>query len=554
MKLFAEHLLVAFFFLGMLFIGPGAYLDHHLAHDVPYGYGASDAFQHQTRAQAIKDAGHFRFDPAYISKSLEGIEGRYPPVLYHSAIGLSVASGLAVYDAIYILVLLCCVVACIAMYVLIRTYHKTIGLLSLPPMLLLFYFPASIGLYWGHWPSILAQAFLVLFFWAVSKTTHERSYALIGGSLSIIALTHTSEAVFAGVFLACFFITSILAKTLSKDQVKNIALGIGLALMFASYYLVIFMNTWAKAQPYQFSIQSAWVGNPGFYLFSFGLLLIPLLIGLIIAVSKVSQPPIATIAGLAMLGAGFLNYAGFDVRAFQLRFFWPLYLAIFFGIGLYFLLKPLALKAGSIVNVCALALIALSVSGLISWPVISQTEDYSIPSIPYVKSYGQGMMDAYHWQAFIWLSENTPPHSQIYFFYGDIYGNDALLRNTKRVHAQADPQGFVQKIQERNITPLFLSEIPGDNGGILAKRTGAFSFTDAVSEVPLEYFFGEKNICDFDYFVFDRQSGQQVLAQYNMLLASKIEEQGGQVVFSNELIVIIKNTNTGGECIAQGTF
>ena len=56
-KIDFEKLLLAAFFALLLFIGPGITLNHKIMHDFPYGYSASDAFQHQVRAEAVKDAG-----------------------------------------------------------------------------------------------------------------------------------------------------------------------------------------------------------------------------------------------------------------------------------------------------------------------------------------------------------------------------------------------------------------------------------------------------------------------------------------------------------------
>ena len=69
-------------------------------------------------------------------------------------------------------------------------------------------------------------------------------------------------------------------------------------------------------------------------------------------------------------------------------------------------------------------------AGTIKFPVMRQTPVQTIPYLPYFNmDTNQGMMNPFHWSALKWLSENTAKDSKIYFFYGDIYSQDALLRN-----------------------------------------------------------------------------------------------------------------------------
>src|SRR3989338_9922551 len=99
-----EKAALAAAFLLFLYMGPGALLGHGISHDYPFGYLASDAFQHQTRAEAIKDAGNFRYEANYISHGFENAVGRYPPIIYHLAVILSYLTKLEVYDSIYFIV------------------------------------------------------------------------------------------------------------------------------------------------------------------------------------------------------------------------------------------------------------------------------------------------------------------------------------------------------------------------------------------------------------------------------------------------------------------
>jgi len=131
-KIDLDKIILLIFFVIILFVGPGVLFDHKIKHDFPFAYGASDAFQHQIRAEAIKDAGNFRYEATYISKGLENVVGRYPPVIYHLAVIWSYAAGIEAYDSIYFIVVFFAVIAGFVMYFIIRNFNKTVALLSIP--------------------------------------------------------------------------------------------------------------------------------------------------------------------------------------------------------------------------------------------------------------------------------------------------------------------------------------------------------------------------------------------------------------------------------------
>ncbi|MBU90222.1 hypothetical protein CMO94_01665 [Candidatus Woesearchaeota archaeon] len=554
-KIDMEKIILLIFFAAILFLGPGVLFDHKIKHDFPFAYSASDAFQHQVRADAIKDMGNFRYESSYISNGLEGTVGRYPPALYHLAAILSYSAGIETYDSIYFIVTFFAIIAGLVMYFIIRNFNKTVALISLPLSMLIFSFPVSIGFLWGHWPSILSQSFLVFFFWTIMRMDVKHSYLLIALALSATALTHTSETIFAFMFLALFFAIKLVAKKLSKHDIKNMIVSLVIFFVASVYYLIIFQNTWAKGQVYSFAVQPVWEGNPGFYVAGFGLLLIPMALGFIFSLPKLKNLHVSVILGLAMLISGFLNYAGFEYRAFQIRFLWPIYLSVFMGFGIYVLFKFVVKKWNFVYTSTIVIILVVLLAGAVKFPILKQTDIQVIPSMPYLnRATSQGMMDQYHWQALKWLSENTEQDSKVYFFYGDIYNQDALLRNSKRSHSQVDFNDFVKALQDRKIKQSYITELPGDSGGGITIRKGLFEFEPATESLPKEYFYGPKNICTFNYHIFDKVSRQEVLAQYNILIASKMVEKNAQVVFENNAVVILKNNNVGADCIEEGSF
>jgi hypothetical protein len=540
----AERVFLLVMFSMLLHIGYSNLSDHALQHGFPYSYLASDSFQHQTRAEALKDAGNFRYEAPYISMGFEGVVGRYPPVIYHLAVIFSYLSGLEVYDAIYFLVFLLASLAALVMYFIVRGLNRNIALLSLPFSILIFAPGSYMGFLMGHWPSITSQLFLLAFFWALYRIELRASFLFLSAFASGMALTHTSEFFFGVLFLAFFLAAKFLAKNLKKGHIKTIAVA-GAAFFIASlYYLIIFKNTWAVEQSYSFNVMPVWEGNPALYIGDFGVLLLFLLAGMGLAglMLAAKKTHISFGIGFAMLLMGYTNYIGFDSRAFQIRFFWPIYLSAFFGLAIY-KLSRLASKKWSVLHSIALSAVVIALlSGIVNVPYVHHYERVSTP----------GLMDAYHWEMLNWFHENSAENESVYFFYGDIYSQDALLRNSKRVHQQVDPGDFVDALKSREIRREYVTEFPGDSGGGMAYRRSFFKFGNYRREKPKEYFFGKKDICNFDYYVFDKIARQPVLAQYNMAIANELLKNDFiRIAFENEATIILKNNKPGVDCIEE---
>lgn len=555
-KLDLEKAALIVFFAVFLFIGPGALFDHRIKHDFPYAYFSSDSFQHQTRAEAIKDAGNFRYEAPYIIKGFKDAVGIYPPAIYHLAAVLSYSAGIEVYDSIYFLVVFFAIIASCIMYLVIRNFNKTVALLSLPMSLLILSSPPATGFLWGHWPSVLSQSFLIFFFWSIIRIDLDKSWIIIAVAMSAVFLTHTSEAIFAILFLAMFFGAKLIGKSLSKQDIRGIALSFGAFFALSFYYIVIFLNTWAKAQPFSFAVEPVWNGNPGFYIAGFGLLLIPIVFGLIFSLPKLKEAHVSVILAFAMLIAGLLNYIGFGLRSFQIRFFWPIYLSVLFGFGVYIIGKPIIKKWNFAYSSFVFIVLIAAFSGFMKLPVLKQTDVQAIPYIPQVSiAANSGIMDPFHWEALNWLADNSEDNATMYFFYGDIYSQDALLRNAKRVHYQVDPGDFINSIQERKIKKVYITELPGDTGGTISHRVSFFKFEDYAGTVPVEFHFGPKDICGFGYYVFDKVSRQEALAQYNLLIAQELlKKEYINPVFENQVVAILRNNNVGGDCIEERIF
>ena len=543
MNLEKPYLLLVFGML--LFFGVSNLMDHRLSHDFPYGYLASDTFQQQTRVEGIKDAGNYKNEPFYIVKGYNDVVGYYPPVIHHLGVILHFSSGIPAYDTTYFMTFFNGILAAFIMFIIIRSYNKQIAMLSLPISFLIFSNASYIGFVWGHWASITAQMFLICVFWSVRRIDLKKSEILLGIFIGALALAHTSELIYGVGFLILYGVTLLIFRKFDFKFVKKIIIAGILAGIIASYSIFIFANSFMITNPYQFEVSTDWGGTPIFSLLGFNLLLIFLGIGLISGFFMFKKMYVLILAGIYMLFIGYTNYIGFGIRAFQPRFFWPIYFSFFFGLGLYVLIKFVPKKFRQISVLSISIFFVLSISGVLA-----------IPNIPsYHKISSPGLMDPWHWEAFQWMSQNTPLDSQLYFFYGDIYGQDAILRNSKRVHVQVIPDDFIASLQNRTIKKVYWTESPGDHGAGMPYFKSFLDIELHLMESKADPIWEPyRNICDFDYLIFDKISRQQALAQYNLLIANEMLQKGSQVVFDNEAVVIIKNNNLKGDCIEEKSF
>ena len=164
-------------------------------------------------------------------------------------------------------------------------------------------------------------------------------------------------------------------------------------------------------------------------------------------------------------------------------------------------------------------------------------------------------MDIWHWEAFQWLGQNTPQDAKLYFFYGDAYDQDAILRNSKRMHGQIIPEDYVELLKNRTIKREISTEFPADHGAGMPYKKSFLSIGLHTRENSKSLFFqSHADVCVFDYHIFDKASRQPVLAQYNLLIANEMLAKGAQKVFENQVVVVLKNNNVGGDCIEERSF
>ncbi len=543
-----EHLLelIFLFLITGLFLWNGAAIlfDQKITHDFPWGYLATDAFQHQTRIQWIKDVGSYYYEPPYLSAGLKDVIGTYPPLIHHASIALSYASGLEVYDASYFLVFVFGIFSLLTVYLILKEFHPFVALLGIPLVLFTFFVKGSWdGYYFGHWPSLIGNFFFIVCCWSLSKIDLKKSYLLIALFLSGSAFGHTSSTIFTGLFIIVFFAIKFALKRLQLSQVKTFFIALIIFLAFSSYYLLLFQQSWLQTQPYKFYIltEGEWsLGGGIFTLTDFKAMFPLVLLGAVLSLVIITKENnFAPLFSLFSLFAGLTNYVGFRNRAFNFRFHWPITLAFLSGFSIFWLLK--------FVNKNWKYVLVLAFSTILT---ISLVYAYA-PQ----KTSTPGLLDENTWKALMWLKDNTSENSQVYFWYGDGYDQAAFLGNSKRSVTLVRPEAFADALRNNTIKRKYLSQFYTEYGAGGLRRNGLFN----VSLLQKDKYYSdlasyhEVDICNYDYHVFTKSSKYvPVLGVYNLIIANDLLKNSWiKQVYDNPNIIILKNENNGVDCIVE---
>ncbi|MBI3037319.1 hypothetical protein HYY73_06260 [Candidatus Woesearchaeota archaeon] len=556
-----ETALIIAFFTAMLYLGPGTASEHRITHEFPTGYSASDSYQHQVRTEAIRQAGQYKYEAPYMVVGLTDVTGFYPPLLYHVSVLLADVSGLPSYDALFIIVWLAISAGAMMAYYLARNLSRPVALLALPLMLLAATGKPFLGMVtFGQMPFALASLFLVAAGWATTKLGLRQSYALIAIFLSGTIMSHTSETIFFLIIISIVIGASLAAntvrhklgglrKTLSEN--RNMILGIILAAASTSYFLLIFIGTWLKSQPYRFGVETVSASFPAATVFlkDFGFMLAAIVAGLAAAAifaaqrrkelgSIISSPKLFTLLFSAyMILVGLGTYIGFGVRSFQARFSWPITLAPLAGFGTYQAVRVVLRATSRKANVVVVAAI---ITVILSAAVLSAY---------YKPNFSQGMTKE-HWEAMRWIAGNTPKDASIYVLYSQLYSQTSVLYNTERVNYFFDIKEFVDAINNISRTGKFgrMTKVmfPSDSGIGLPYRKGLLSFGLHGEDTAMS---GTIDICSSDYYLVDLAMQEQ-FAQANNYLLQGFLKANMTVEYRGNYVAVLKNNNVGGDCVA----
>ena len=529
-KSYFEYSFLAIFILIFLWLGIGSLFDHRLSHDFPYGYLASDAFLHLTVAEGIKTQGDFKTFPYYAVAGAKDVVGFNPPLFKQDVAAFSYLAGIESYDAIYLLIFVSLLFSVLVLYTILRDFTKNIALLMLPLTILVFTKNFYAGVTWGQWDFYPGVMFLVAIAWCFSKIDLKGIVLPLGLLLSATLLTHPPETFWAAGFILFYFTYKLITKNFKLEELKNVIYGVVIAVILSFYFIPIFQGVWSERLTLKLQEMPESAGFPIVGITDFSWLLIFIVFGILISLFFYKKIDTSILFSLYLLLAGYTIYLGFD-KSLQLRFNWPIFLAPLFGLTLYQIFK-FFIKDWKIYYSIGLSVVFFIVFILIFYKPLST----------------QGLMDSEHWQALMWLRDNTGGDARVYYFYGDIYSQKAVLYSAKRTPYLVDTNDYVAALKNQTINRYYLSDNPGQAGGY-PYRVSFWEFKKHILEPEYERT-KQRDVCNFDYYVFDKVSQVPILTQYNIIIMSKfLEKDWIKEVYNNQIVTILKNDNPGADCL-----
>ena len=538
----AEVMIILLFILFLLFLKIGQPWNHSMSHTYPQFFNANDNFLHASLSEYVRDKGNYAFAPVYFSGGYDDVVGYIPPIIHHLSAMVSYLTGLETYDTIYLVVMFLTCFGYVLVYFAIKRVNKTLALLSLPFMIGVYSFTFEIAHAWGMSIFIIGSFFVFAFLWSMENFDRKYSFILIALFLSGMALGHTSELIFGMGFLIIYLAVKFFSRGLSKTEIKNVVLSLVIFSVVSVYYLIIFYFTWMKTNPLTFSVMESptFAPNLPVNLSDFGLTQFLIYLGLLFFLFifflkedserlKINAMSPVILAGIFFLLMGFTNYIGFGIRAFQTRIFWPVYLAVFMGLAIYFI--PAHFRRWRFRYAYGIAILLL---------VVFFFNHYG-------GLYGPGIIDQQVWNGFRWVSENTPEDSKIYHFYSRPVTQDYSLLSIKRVSYFVDLNDYTESFQNQVIKSEYKSRIAGLQDTHLPYRKSLFSYGYHAQES--EFKDQVISMWDMDYYVFvmyDPLDSNNALIIYNgfvrdyMLNQTWMEES-----YSNSEVSILKNNEPG---------
>lgn len=553
----AGYILIALFFF--LYLGIGNHFGNSLTHPFPYGYGANDAFLQLSAAEMVHDSGNLKFMPPWVNAGFKDVVGFYPPALGQLSAALSYLMDIEVYDGLFIISHFLVIFSVLTFYVIVRKFSRDLAVLSLPLSVLYYSVPFFISMTFGELSFLLGAYFLLVFFWCLDNLEHRISIIALIVSVAGMLHSHQSEFIFAMVFVFFYSLWKFCLRALNTETVKKIIVSVMIGILLSLYFFIIFRFSFMVTQPYSFkpTLAKDFTGWRAVTFGSFGivsgnlggvisktaglmlpaLLITGILLGVVYLLRTKRYP---FIVAAFILIVGYTNLIGGMNRAFQTRFVWPIYFGLFLGAVFYTIIRQITKKQNIFISAfTGLCLLLLLVS------------------VYFIPMGGEGLMNIYQWNSLKWLRDNTPEDSKIYFLYTLGYPQGASASLSHRLTWFMTRDAFVESVQKgivaRNYSTAHLNWYDSGIGywksllnfGYHETEDREYLSDNGFLRVPQS-----RDICTFDYYVYDRQSDPPVISLYSRYIVDAFLKSGWfEEVYSNELVGVVKNNKPGENCL-----
>jgi len=512
---------------------------HSINHTLPYSYFASDGFAYLFLTEHVYESGNQKYHPYYATAGFSDVLWQHGLTIYSVSAIFSRTTGLEIYDSLYFIATIFVILNALGVYLILRNYNRKLAMISAGFFAFLFVKNFYVTYLWGQLGAVSGMLFLTAALWSIDKIDLKRSMVLITLFFTSALLTHIPEFIFAGAFIFVYLIIRFFVeKKIHTNHLKKIIIAGIITLVISSYYIVVFQYGVYQTQgsnPLVMSVETASAGLKVASFTDFGwVFVIALILGVLASVYFMwteKKTIFALLFGMILLLLGFSNYYGFGLRAFHLRAFWPLYIAVLIGFFIYFILKTFIKK----LPVIACAIIALVLFG-------------SIVSSYYTPMSGPGAITQNQYDAFTWINKNTQPEDKILLFYGDGYSQSGRLIH--RLTWNIDANDYFASLQAGQLRRAYKAELLTLTQGNLMYWKGFMKPGYYALEENFTTYTTEQDT--FNYYVFDLASAYVPPAgQANAYVANMFIANNMTVAYKNQAVVVIQNHNLGAPCLTQ---
>ncbi|MBW2989448.1 hypothetical protein KY358_03960, partial [Candidatus Woesearchaeota archaeon] len=523
-----------------------------LSHEKPYAYLASDAFLHFSVSEYSLAEGRFKYAPPYDVGGHKMALESHPPFLHSMTIMIAKASGLKTHDAIYLTTLIVILAGILALYAINRSYNKDIAILALPLGLFIFSKLFNMMLLWGIWHFPAGVGIMMGAAYFIPRINEKGVFIFFGIIYGALVITHIPEAIFLGGFIAFYLIIEIARrKEILWSKIRRFIYGGVLGSLLVIYYIFVFRASFLISEGFRGTASDGYFGFPNIFITHLGVIGLVFLIGFCISMLNRKRFSYPILFSIFFFCVSYLTYLGFGKRAFTHRFFWHIYLGIFFGIAVLYIVK-LAVRKW---NTAYTFIIFMVILCLVAYPLNATTK------------IGQGIMDDYNWRGLMWLRDNVENDVPVFYFYSDALSNAAALYSSHHVSFKIGNKNITKSIESGMLYERYKFGL-ADSLSVLACELGFLKighYRDAYMPNSPDYKCEEEYkklnrapnnfwICDLEYTYFNKFSSNQVLADYSIEVAKMLLRAPWiKKAYENELVVILHNERPGDECIEINT-
>lgn len=529
-----------------------------LEHDAPYNYNAGDMFTCSTYAEMAKlesDTSHL---PFYLSQGTPGVITTFTMISSFIAAQLSLFTGIETHEFIMHSTLLFIVLSTLMIFYFLSKIDLRLAILSLPLSLLVFKWPFQYTITWGMCLSPATMLFAVVGLFCIIHLHKKYMFIFLGIMNGAGFLAHARETLMFNTGVALYFLVRFLKEKIPQKIIKNpkgiivllkenvtlVALrnyifSIPVMLLMMFHYLpLLFLFLYSKSAAYGYGTSSnliaympPWLPHH-VYFTQFGffeyLIFIGVVIGLYFLIFKrIRTMDIAITFGIMFLFNGFFSVLG--NKTTQIRHLFPILLMPLAGLTLfviYLLLKKI-IKIKSVFIFSILFLI-----------VLIPTAIYHAPT----PLSGYAFADPYTWEAFKWVRNNVGDDEKILILYGDRHNQETMFYMMLKNQFRTYNDYYIKKVSEGILTSTMETR-----GFILAepifKEKGKYIFKERDMVKMIE------SLCNYEYLYTDKASRIPKIQEYTLKLLDKLTKESNFVpVFQNNLVIILKNNNIGGDC------